>query len=88
MRPLPLLRTSIVALATSYGILAGATQPLALVYKGPAACKGCPEAVAGLLQSSTQNFTVTFVGPNEDVTISADALSKATVYAQPGGPGS
>ncbi|KAG5986448.1 hypothetical protein E4U54_005413 [Claviceps lovelessii] len=63
-----------------------ATQPRALVYRGPAACKGCGEAVAKLLQTSPQNFAVTFVGPNEDSQISADVLSQAAVYAQPGGP--
>ncbi|KAG6008961.1 hypothetical protein E4U21_003513 [Claviceps maximensis] len=63
-----------------------AQQPRALVYRGPAACKGCPEAVAKLLQDSPQNFAVTFVGPNEDVQISADTLSQASAYAQPGGP--
>ncbi|GAO18175.1 uncharacterized protein UV8b_01244 [Ustilaginoidea virens] len=65
---------------------AEATQPLALVYRGPSSCKGCSEAAATLLQSSPQNFSVTFVGPNEGTGISADVLSKAAAYVQPGGP--
>ncbi|KAG5985128.1 hypothetical protein E4U55_001097 [Claviceps digitariae] len=63
-----------------------ATQPRALVYRGPAACKGCPEAVAKLLENSPQQFSITFVGPNEDTQISRDVLSQAAAYAQPGGP--
>ena len=62
------------------------SQPKALVYRGPAACDGCPESVAHLLKTSASNFDVTYVGPNDD-TITADILKTATVFAQPGGGG-
>ncbi|KAK2593563.1 hypothetical protein QQS21_008738 [Conoideocrella luteorostrata] len=62
------------------------SRPLALVYRGDSACKGCSEAVAKLLEGSPQNFAVTYVGPKEDTQISAETLSKAAAYAQPGGP--
>jgi hypothetical protein len=60
-------------------------RPLALVYRGPAACAGCPEAVAALLRGSPSGFRTEFCGPSEDIKVSADSLAGATVYAQPGG---
>ena len=64
-----------------------AQRPRALVYRGPAACDGCPEAVGKLLESSPSKFQVTYAGPHEDIQISADTLSQADVYAHPGGGG-
>ncbi|NJC72528.1 hypothetical protein HC031_22815 [Planosporangium thailandense] len=58
---------------------------MALVYRGPASSPGCPEAVAALLKSSRWGFDVRYVGPAEDVPLSARALAGATLYAQPGG---
>jgi hypothetical protein len=59
--------------------------PLALVYRGPASCSGCSEAVAALLQSSPTGFRTEFCGPDEDRQLSPSALGEAAVYAQPGG---
>jgi len=59
--------------------------PLALVYRGPAACSGCAEAVAALLRSTPTGFRTEFCGPDEEYDISAKALAGAAVYAQPGG---
>ncbi|MET8835416.1 BPL-N domain-containing protein [Micromonospora sp. NPDC004540] len=59
--------------------------PLALVYRGPAACSGCAEAVAALLRSSPAGFRTEYCGPDEQRRISSDALAEAAVYAQPGG---
>ncbi|OAQ61406.1 biotin protein ligase [Pochonia chlamydosporia 170] len=81
-----LLTAWAVVSTTSNGFIANAAQPRALVYRGPAACKGCAEAVAQLLENSPQKFTVTYVGPNEDTNISSDSLKGVDVYAQPGGP--
>lgn len=58
---------------------------LALVYRGPAASEGCPEAVAALLKRASRPFTVRYVGPEEDVPLTATGLADADVYAQPGG---
>jgi glutamine amidotransferase-like uncharacterized protein len=63
-------------------------RPLALVYRGPASCAGCSEAVAALLVSSSRNFDVRFVGPNETLKLSTATLQSAAVYAQPGGDAS
>jgi len=63
------------------------TRPLALVYRGPAGCPGCSEAVAELLHSSRWRFDVQYVGPNERLRLSAATLQDATLYAQPGGSG-
>jgi glutamine amidotransferase-like uncharacterized protein len=59
--------------------------PVALVYRGPASLPGCPEAVAVLLRSSRWRFDVRYVGPDEDLPVSAEALVGAALYAQPGG---
>ncbi|QGN47953.1 hypothetical protein GKC29_14585 [Micromonospora sp. WMMC415] len=60
-------------------------RPLALVYRGPAACSGCAEAVAALLRSAPAGFRTEYCGPDERRQISRDALAEAVVYAQPGG---
>ncbi|RGA06943.1 hypothetical protein DI270_000710 [Microbispora triticiradicis] len=60
-------------------------QPLALVYRGPASVPGCSEAVAGLLEASRWGFDVRYTGPHEKVPLTAESLSLAAVYAQPGG---
>ena len=81
--------TAIVLLimVNSVGV-AGASQ-IALVYRGPASCPDCSEAVARLLESDpNQNFTVIYVGPNEDMSVRAGLeLPDAILYAQPGGNG-
>lgn len=58
---------------------------LALVYRGPAALPGCPEAVADLLRRSRWNFDVQYVGPKEDMELRRKTLADAVLYAQPGG---
>ena len=60
-------------------------NPVALVYRGPAACPGCPEAIATVLINSGWNFDVSFVGPNETKDVTVDTLRNATIYVQPGG---
>lgn len=59
----------------------------AMVYRGPAACQGCPESVAALLRSSPSNFDVVFAGPNEKLDITESSLGDIDLYAQPGGGG-
>ena len=68
-------------------VASASQQPRALVYRGPAACQGCPEAVKRLLETSPSKFQVSYAGPNENVQMSAEALNKVDVYAQPGGGG-
>ncbi|MDH6464780.1 glutamine amidotransferase-like uncharacterized protein [Micromonospora sp. A200] len=59
--------------------------PVALIYRGPATLPGCPEAVAALLKSSRWGFEIRYVGPDEDLSLSHQALAGAALYAQPGG---
>ena len=63
----------------------GGERPLALVYRGPAACSGCAEAVAALLRSAPTPFRTDYCGPDEQRQISRSTLAEAMVYAQPGG---
>jgi glutamine amidotransferase-like uncharacterized protein len=65
-------------------------NPIALVYRGPAGCAGCSEAVAALLKSNTiWNFNVIYVGPDEKMSVQAGLqLPNVILYAQPGGDGS
>ncbi|WP_446901483.1 BPL-N domain-containing protein [Burkholderia sp. YIM B11467] len=62
-----------------------ASRPVALVYRGPAACDGCPEAIAARLQESDYRFRVIYVGPAERLKITPGALAGAALYVQPGG---
>lgn len=62
-----------------------AAAPLALVYRGPAGCDGCSEAVAAVLETSKYQFRVEYVGPDEPRQLTAETLEHATLYAQPGG---
>ncbi|PVE06649.1 hypothetical protein [Streptomyces scopuliridis] len=57
----------------------------ALVYRGPAARPGCPEAVAVLLAAGPWGLDVRYTGPDEELPLSAESLARARVYAQPGG---
>lgn len=72
---------------TGYGLIRERPdrRPLALVYRGPAASPGCPEAVAHLLETAPEPLRAVFCGPDEEVQLTAEALSHAVVYAQPGG---
>jgi glutamine amidotransferase-like uncharacterized protein len=85
-----LLIAVVAVLVLGAGLVACTTQPpkpgpLALVYRGPAACSGCAESVATLLRNSPSHFRTKFVGPNCDEPLSAATLATAVVYAQPGG---
>ncbi|MFJ4188791.1 BPL-N domain-containing protein [Kitasatospora sp. NPDC089509] len=58
-------------------------RPLALVYRGPAACDGCPEAAHDMLEHD--GFAVRYIGPKEQDHWGPDALSGVALYVQPGG---
>lgn len=60
-------------------------RPLALVYRGPAALPGCPEAVAALLAAGGWGLDIRYTGPREALPLTAESLARAAVYAQPGG---
>ncbi|MFD1813794.1 BPL-N domain-containing protein [Rhodococcus gannanensis] len=62
-----------------------APPPLALVYRGPATVPGTAESVAEVLRTSPSRFRIEYVGPT-DTPITPETLSRATVFAQPGGP--
>jgi len=70
--------------SAGFALLSG-ERPLALVYRGSAACSGCAEAVAALLAGSPTGFRTEFCGPGEERALSRAALAEAAVYAQPGG---
>jgi hypothetical protein len=64
---------------------AGSAGHLALVYRGPASTPGCPEAVAEALARSRWDLEVRYAGPKEKLRLGPDVLSRAVLYAQPGG---
>jgi glutamine amidotransferase-like uncharacterized protein len=86
LSPLP-SSTTPAAVPTPSSTVKPSARPLALVYRGPAGCPGCSEALAALLASSKWHFIVDYVGPNEALQLSQATLKKATLYAQPGGNG-
>jgi len=56
------------------------TQPLALVYAGPGVCDGCETSLAATIHQS--GFRVQLIRAGE---ISSEILSKASIFAVPGG---
>ena len=60
-------------------------RPVALVYRGPAACDGCAEAAANLLGRQRQDFVIRYIGPRERAQFSTQTLARAQLYVQPGG---
>lgn len=74
--------------ATTNNAPTPAVRPVALVYRGPAGCDGCSEAVAEWLHTSLPTHDVDFVGPREATTVTRHHLARATLYVQPGGDGS
>ncbi|MFI5781380.1 BPL-N domain-containing protein [Nocardia sp. NPDC051570] len=89
-------RTFLIATAAAVTTTAGAgivatyelhrtPAPLALVYRGPATTPGCPEAVAALLRTTSTRLRVEYVGPHEELDLTAENLSRALIFAQPGG---
>ncbi|GAA0744356.1 BPL-N domain-containing protein [Dactylosporangium roseum] len=79
------LLATVTGVAVAASVVLSKARPLALVYRGQAACSGCSEAVAVLLRGAPARFDTQFCGPDEDVQISAATLAEAAVYAQPGG---
>lgn len=60
-------------------------RPIALVYRGPAACDGCAEAAADMVKRQPQHFVVEYIGPREKLHFSKKVLAGAALYVQPGG---
>jgi hypothetical protein len=89
VRPLrrwTLLRAGVAGLAAPVALAGCDDRPeTALVYRGPAACDGCAEAVTALLRSAAPHLKVVYCGPRERVPLSARTLAGAAVYAHPGG---
>lgn len=86
------MRSSILSFLAFGSVMVMATRDShssykALIYRGPAACDGCPESVAALLQSSSLKFEVEYAGPDEDIDIDADSLRDVDLFVQPGGGG-
>lgn len=83
----PSIFLAIASFAASITAAAHPKRPKALVWRGGYVCGGCPAAVKNLLTSSPSHFDVSFVGPNETVHLTPEALSKVDIFAYPGGPG-
>jgi glutamine amidotransferase-like uncharacterized protein len=60
-------------------------RPVALVYRGPAACDGCPEAAADMLARQPQHFVIRYIGPRQRLRFSARALRGVALFVLPGG---
>ncbi|MDT3718267.1 BPL-N domain-containing protein [Pseudomonas oryzihabitans] len=55
------------------------------VYRGPAACEGCAEAVKEAIERLDPAYRVDFLGPHEHRDVSSSALAQYDAYVQPGG---
>lgn len=64
----------------SRGFAGGVAHSVALIYRGPGACVGCPETLDRLLRK--MDFHTVFVGPGE---LTVERFAAAQLYVQPGG---
>nr|WP_314557998.1 BPL-N domain-containing protein [uncultured Pseudomonas sp.] len=55
------------------------------VYRGPAACEGCAEAIKAAIERLGSTYQIDFLGPNERLDISRTSLQRYEAYVQPGG---
>lgn len=60
-------------------------SPLVAVYRGEAACDGCPETVAQRLRASFTDAEVVFIGRGERLPLQADSFADVDLYVQPCG---
>jgi hypothetical protein len=80
--------TSVMTPSPSIATISSTTQPIAVVFRGPAtSC--CAEAMASMLQADTnQNFKIIYAGGTGDQNVeTALATPGVKLYAQPGGDG-
>ncbi|ASK65887.1 biotin--protein ligase [Brachybacterium avium] len=59
--------------------------PRALVYRGPAGCPGCAETLAERLGAAPLGMDIMYIGPEEELPLTAESLRGADLFAQPGG---
>lgn len=55
------------------------------VYRGPAGCDDCSEAVRTAIERLDPRYRVDFIGPQETVDITPATLRRYQLYVQPGG---
>lgn len=55
------------------------------IYRGPAGCEGCSEAVAHAFERTDRDFSIEFVGPGEETAVGDVSLKVFDIYVQPGG---
>lgn len=56
------------------------------IYKGGAACVGCPESAAAALRSDTSiTWNIRYVGDNQSYKLNSASLQGMDLYVQPGG---
>lgn len=55
------------------------------IYRGPASCDDCSEAIARAIAKSDRRYRVAFVGPGERADVTPANLRRFQVYVQPGG---
>ena len=69
--------------AIAYRSMTGVTR--VAIYRGPAACEDCAEAMARSISKLGSRYQVTFVGPGEWRDVTPSTLRHFQVYIQPGG---
>jgi len=55
------------------------------IYRGPATCEGCAEAVKDAIERLGSAYQVDFLGPDERLDVSSANLQRYEAYVQPGG---
>ena len=55
------------------------------IYRGPAACEDCAEALERAIHRADPRYRIDFVGPNEATDVTPTTLRGYAIYIQPGG---
>lgn len=55
------------------------------IYRGPAGCEGCSEAVGNALERMGDDYVIEFVGPDELIDVADVNKQTFDIYVQPGG---
>lgn len=55
------------------------------IYRGPAACDDCAEALARAIHRTDPRYRIDYVGPHEAADVTPATLRRYAIYIQPGG---
>lgn len=81
-----MLKAALILICLLSASTVGAAEAVRVaIYRGPAGCEGCSEAVARAFERTDSDFSIEFVGPGEETAVGDVSLKVFDIYVQPGG---